>query len=195
MQFSHLFSEDRAVSPVIGVILMVAITVILAAVIGTFVLGLSDQVGDTSPRASFGSDLSQATNPVNVDGDSTTSDIDIKQDSLTITHETGAEITGSQLSLVVNDAIGHADTNEADREDLELTNDAAAGRTSDSLWATSVSAGTSVTIDYEDFNTAADGTGTDAQGVDLTGATVKVIWQSETGEDSATLEKWEGPDA
>jgi len=31
--------NDRAVSPVIGVILMVAITVILAAVIGTFVLG------------------------------------------------------------------------------------------------------------------------------------------------------------
>ena len=36
--------EDRAVSPVIGVILMVAITVILAAVIGTFVLNLGDSV-------------------------------------------------------------------------------------------------------------------------------------------------------
>jgi flagellin-like protein len=36
--------NDRAVSPVIGVILMVAITVILAAVIGTFVLGLGDSV-------------------------------------------------------------------------------------------------------------------------------------------------------
>ncbi|MDY6775026.1 MAG: type IV pilin N-terminal domain-containing protein [Halobacteria archaeon] len=35
---------DDAVSPVIGVILMVAITVILAAVIGTFVLGLGGQV-------------------------------------------------------------------------------------------------------------------------------------------------------
>ncbi|GAD52224.1 hypothetical protein MBEHAL_0984 [Halarchaeum acidiphilum MH1-52-1] len=37
---TKLVSDDRAVSPVIGVILMVAITVILAAVIGTFVLGL-----------------------------------------------------------------------------------------------------------------------------------------------------------
>ena len=46
-------AEDRAVSPVIGVILMVAITVILAAVIGTFVLGLGDQLGDTAPQASF----------------------------------------------------------------------------------------------------------------------------------------------
>jgi flagellin-like protein len=46
-------TEDRAVSPVIGVILMVAITVILAAVIGTFVLGLGDQLGDSAPQASF----------------------------------------------------------------------------------------------------------------------------------------------
>ena len=39
--------DDDAVSPVIGVILMVAITVILAAVIGTFVLGLGDNVQET----------------------------------------------------------------------------------------------------------------------------------------------------
>ena len=49
-------ADDRAVSPVIGVILMVAITVILAAVIGTFVLGLGDQLGDTAPQASFDTD-------------------------------------------------------------------------------------------------------------------------------------------
>ncbi|GAB7014011.1 type IV pilin [Halolamina salina] len=39
-----MLGEDRGVSPVIGVILMVAITVILAAVIGTFVLGLGDSL-------------------------------------------------------------------------------------------------------------------------------------------------------
>ncbi len=39
--------DEEAVSPVIGVILMVAITVILAAVIGTFVLGLGDEVEET----------------------------------------------------------------------------------------------------------------------------------------------------
>jgi flagellin-like protein len=37
-------ADDRAVSPVIGVILMVAITVVLAAVIGTMVLGMGDSV-------------------------------------------------------------------------------------------------------------------------------------------------------
>lgn len=45
--------DDRGVSPVIGVILMVAITVILAAVIGTFVLGLGQDVSQTAPQASI----------------------------------------------------------------------------------------------------------------------------------------------
>jgi flagellin-like protein len=45
MTGKSLFGDDeRAVSPVIGVILMVAITVILAAVIGTFVLNLGGSV-------------------------------------------------------------------------------------------------------------------------------------------------------
>ena len=49
-KIKQLFTEDRAVSPVIGVILMVAITVILAAVIGTFVLGLGGNVSQ-NPQA------------------------------------------------------------------------------------------------------------------------------------------------
>jgi flagellin-like protein len=52
MKLNELFADDDAVSPVIGVILMVAITVILAAVIGTFVLGLGSEVQET-PAAQF----------------------------------------------------------------------------------------------------------------------------------------------
>ena len=63
MKFKQLFSDEDAVSPVIGVILMVAITVILAAVIGTFVLGLGDQVQTTAPNAQFNFDYSSGTNP------------------------------------------------------------------------------------------------------------------------------------
>lgn len=42
-----MFKKDDAVSPVIGVILMVAITVILAAVIAAFVFGMAGSVGAT----------------------------------------------------------------------------------------------------------------------------------------------------
>ena len=55
--------DEDAVSPVIGVILMVAITVILAAVIGTFVLGLGDQV-DNNARAGIDADVDATDNNV-----------------------------------------------------------------------------------------------------------------------------------
>ena len=58
MDLKELFTEDRGVSPVIGVILMVAITVILAAVIGAFVLGLGDQASSSAPQAQWSSDFS-----------------------------------------------------------------------------------------------------------------------------------------
>jgi flagellin-like protein len=54
MRLKQLFTDDDAVSPVIGVILMVAITVILAAVIGAFVLGFGDSQS-SAPSASFDS--------------------------------------------------------------------------------------------------------------------------------------------
>jgi flagellin-like protein len=80
-------AEDRAVSPVIGVILMVAITVILAAVIGTFVLGLGDQLGDTAPQASFDVDevSLNATSPGDVNvGITKTGGQDIDPSQITI---------------------------------------------------------------------------------------------------------------
>jgi flagellin-like protein len=59
MDIKNIFTDEDAVSPVIGVILMVAITVILAAVIGTFVLGLGDQVQNNAPQATFSFDYNQ----------------------------------------------------------------------------------------------------------------------------------------
>jgi flagellin-like protein len=46
-----LLTDDDAVSPVIGVILMVAITVILSAAIGAFVLDIGNAVTEQPPNA------------------------------------------------------------------------------------------------------------------------------------------------
>lgn len=56
MQPIPLPSSDRpqrAVSPVIGVVLMVAITVVLAASIGTFVIDMGTDVSRTAPQANI----------------------------------------------------------------------------------------------------------------------------------------------
>lgn len=74
----------RAVSPVIGVILMVAITVILAAVIGTFVLGLGESV-ESAPQATFNFDVEE-----NDSGEIT---------QITVTHGGGDTIDSDRLTL------------------------------------------------------------------------------------------------
>ncbi|MFD1598102.1 type IV pilin [Halobellus rarus] len=79
MKLKQLFTDDSAVSPVIGVILMVAITVILAAVIGTFVLNLGQGINQSAPQASFGFDYNGTTD-------------------VTITHQSGDSIEGNQLN-------------------------------------------------------------------------------------------------
>lgn len=77
----RLRSDESGVSPVIGVILMVAITVILAAVIAAFVLGFgADQ--ESAPQASFSGSF-------DTDGDG----------NVTISHTGGAAIEEDRLSV------------------------------------------------------------------------------------------------
>lgn len=52
MDLPKLQNDERAVSPVVGVALLIAITVILAAVIGGVVLGLGNSSAD-APQASL----------------------------------------------------------------------------------------------------------------------------------------------
>jgi len=112
MELRNLWNDDDAVSPVIGVILMVAITVILAAVIATFVLGLGEQVSSTGPQAQFTFDY-------NEDPDDTTVDLGTvggDDAKLTITHAGGDTITASQLSVSGSDAGGDGSWNDGDYE-------------------------------------------------------------------------------
>jgi len=84
-----LIDDDDAVSPVIGVILMVAITVILAAVIATFVLGLGDSLGNQAPQASFSFDFSEEGS-----GDAT-------DDIAEITHSGGDSLDRSNIQISI----------------------------------------------------------------------------------------------
>jgi flagellin-like protein len=114
MELKNIFSDERAVSPVIGVILMVAITVILAAVIGTFVLGLGDSVGNNAPQASFSFDYDMTgSNSVTVThegGDTITSD---SASSINITDEAG-DSTPWSLDISAGDSETHSDFNAGD---------------------------------------------------------------------------------
>jgi len=102
MNLKELFTEDRGVSPVIGVILMVAITVILAAVIGAFVLGLGDQASQSAPQAQ-----------ISVDS------VDAGEDNVTLRHGGGQTIELDETRFLV--------TNVSEDETLEWNQPAEEG--------------------------------------------------------------------
>lgn len=184
MEFKSLINDERAVSPVIGVILMVAITVILAAVIGTFVLGLGDQVQQTTPRASFGFD--QTTGSPNADVDSVT--------EVTATHESGDTISESDIKVTV-------EGNPAVNVDYSTANNATS-----TLWDSGgqLSAGSSATVKAIYTGTSPDtaiGNGVDynvSGGITTAdfrtlkgGDTVRIIYDSPDSDNTATLAKFE----
>jgi flagellin-like protein len=138
MGVQHRVSETDAQSEVIGVILMVAIVVVLAAVIGTFALGFGE-VSRETPQASFSFDYDDSAN------------------ELTITHESGDVLDRSAVEVVSND--GSAST-VSSWPNTEIV----AG---DQFVAGSVSPD----------------------------ETVRVVWNADSGGESATLAKWTGPDA
>ncbi|QIO22516.1 type IV pilin [Haloarcula sp. JP-L23] len=160
MDIKRFFDDDGAVSPVIGVILMVAITVILAAVIATFVLGLGDQVSNTAPQASFSFDYTEESTVTAYDGDTDSAD-----GSLNITHDGGDSIVASNLYVRGSQDDGAWDT---------LTKPGGA-----SWYSTqsNIKAGNRIAVNVN------------------SGDTVRVVYESAEGSNSATLAEWSGPDA
>lgn len=122
--------DERAVSPVIGVILMVAITVILAAVIGTFVLGLGDRISQAQPNAQFDFDYTETSG---------------NNDKVEIAHDGGDGVESNQLTVT----IGGDDAWDSG----SFVGDFTAG----SSWSGKLTAGSSLTIKEASVDSITDG--------------------------------------
>ncbi|USZ68335.1 type IV pilin N-terminal domain-containing protein [Halorussus salilacus] len=159
MKLKTLFEDDGAVSPVIGVILMVAITVILAAVIGTFVLGLGDQVSEASPNSQFGFGYGTA------EGGS---------DYVNITHDGGEGVNTDQISVQIGGTLAWNGTSEYTEYKTGGDNDF-------------VNAGGTNGWDKEKI-TAGDSLDIQENGADMTdGDSVKVIWNAPGSDKTAVI--------
>lgn len=108
MQLIKLFTDDNAVSPVIGVILMVAITVILAAVIAAFVLGLGES-SEVGPQVSFNYDYDQT------------------DEELRITVQSGDAFTASQVTFSGSDLGNNSGVSWDERSDAAPGDSVSAG--------------------------------------------------------------------
>jgi len=141
MDLRALLTDERAVSPVIAVILMVAITVVLAAVIGTTVLGVGEEV-EPAPQASFGFAFNETNQSVDVN------------------HRGGDRIEVGENA-----------------ERVGLTSTGGTGETWIDSSGESISAGDT----YDGFDYGAPD------------ATVRVVWEGEKNDSSATLAQEEAP--
>jgi len=171
MKLKQLFKDDDAVSPVIGVILMVAITVILAAVIATFVLGLGEQVSETAPQASMTFEYSE-TNPSGPAG------------RLSITHDGGDAVKASEL-VVRGQNGSNAANSYSFSDEWKSFADGSFGAQSSVDGSASGEIGSESAVvagDFVEFGVGSDGN-------------LRVVYQSAKGDTSATIGTWEGPDA
>ena len=84
-----LLVEEDAVSPVIGVILMVAVTVVLSAAIGAFVLDIGNAVTEQQPNAVIEFELAPDGSP----------------DTVTLRHTGGDELETDTLRVTVDGTV------------------------------------------------------------------------------------------
>jgi flagellin-like protein len=174
MNIKQLFHDEDAVSPVIGVILMVAITVILAAVIGTFVLGLGDQVQSSAPNANFQFEYDGGGD--GIDGGSGTFS-DANEDIITITHNGGQDIEASNVIVRIGGTTAY-ESNAIVTSSTEF-DDPPSSRSATADWPTGASA-TLSTGSSQSIGESAD------SGISA-GDDVLVIWQSPSGDSSNTI--------
>jgi len=164
-----LFEEDRGVSPVIGVILMVAITVILAAVIATFVMNMGPDE-EMAPTTNW-----------DVTADTSSSG----SDTVTFTHDGGGGADGAELYFVIDGAtnVEHGSATATSLQS-EYTWETLSGGTTD------VSASDSVEISPSNSNLE-DDSGNDINNMNLDDASIDLVWRASNSDKSEILTSWE----
>nr|WP_255194950.1 type IV pilin N-terminal domain-containing protein [Halorarius litoreus] len=175
-------------SPVIGVILMVAITVILAAVIGTFVLGLGENVQDSSPQPNFQFEYSTITFDDASEGtDDDTDNIDLTQ--IEVTHTGGEDVSADNVEILVDGNPTYTIAGPDDSDNTVVapfsgtisTGSSAKLHVSNSDSANPVVPGTTTASD----GTLGLSTGT-AEPIE-SGDSVRIVWTSPSGGSSQTI--------
>jgi FlaG/FlaF family flagellin (archaellin) len=138
---------------------MVAITVILAAVIGTFVLGLGDQVQSSAPNANFQFEYG---------GDFTTSSGTAGAGHVIITHNGGQDISVDNVEIQFGDNT---------IEPLNTDGTTGVSTNGPGAWSDTITTGSSLNI------TETESVSNDVE----QGDTVRVIWVSPNGDSSNTI--------
>lgn len=99
MQLSALWADEDAQSEVLGAILMVGMVVALAGLAATAVFSLDGRFGTDQPRAEFAFAFDESSTAASCSNGDLTADRSPSWGELTVTHDGGAAIDGTQLTI------------------------------------------------------------------------------------------------
>lgn len=99
MPLSALWADEDAQSEVIGAILMVGLIVGLVGLTATAVLSLDDRFGTDQPRAEFAFEFDPGSTSATCANGTLTDDQKPRWGELTLTHDGGAAVNGTQLAI------------------------------------------------------------------------------------------------
>ena len=163
----ELLRDDGAVSPVVGVALLLAITVVLAATTAAFAFEFGDRADNRPPQTDFTYEYSQAGNG-----------------ELVITHEAGDTLDPSTIRVQTSNGQFHpAPGNTSSLSGTAVSELGLDSQADGTAWVGSdVEAGAEFGIVGESTNS-------------LETATVRIVWVDPSGGRTVVLGEWQGPDA
>jgi len=203
MEIQQFLNADSAASSVIGVVLLVAIAVILAAVVGTFALGIGDHAQKSQPVVALSAEQ-QARFLEEGSGNQDGSDNATDETNVTVVvlnYESGDNLYTGQINITVNGYPAFELRETSAMYEIAPFWDSQSAINSGStsvvygydsqpgafgVFTTNVG----VQIGIADSNDGYEGQSTDVKQLS-SGDTVRVIWSSESSDDSAILRQYE----
>ena len=183
--------DQRAVTSVIGNVLLVAVVVVVAAVLGTLALGFVDQAQEVPPKSAFEFEYHNSSDTTSFKHGNP----NYGSDNLTVRYTHGDTIPSSRVNVTVSGAVERDQNGDVLGRDLIFEPNYAGGG---NLFGNTdtVTAGDQYTISDNDF-ISTDGSGNLGwlRKLDLSEATVTVYWLSDDGQNSAVIGQWTGPEA
>ena len=161
---SRVDGRCRAVSPVIGVVMLVGIAAILAATIGVFALGFSEQQPTHAPQVAIVADYNERTTA--------------NGEYLNLSFESGETVYRDNLTVAVSGA------RSSDGSDVTLDTDPIQAQAS-----TRITSGTEITIHQGQFSGITTG-----DSLDLSDATLRLVWNPADEPESETYVIYRWPD-
>ncbi len=160
---------NRGLSPVVGIVLLIGITIILGATAASFFVGLSDDNLETAPAAKFTFEYESSSG----------------SDNVTIRHANGDVIPADQTYVALEGANCVGGTDDPDGE-YNLADDF-------NLPGDEMKSGMTVQIrpHLDHDTTTSRDLCVDNGDLDLSSATVDIIWKGESG--TTTVNSWDGP--